>query len=249
MGTGFKNSISEINRIKNRIMKVQVISQGWKQFFSRSLRFKCLYSDINSDYSRLTYHLISRLISKVFGIQSQKTVEFQHIKGLVRKSLLFQSILCSPARWEEEFPTIGSGNLKRFLRRLHSRLTRFKTLNRLRVLQVDSSLELTWDVGKTLSTISIYKDFLFLPQKLFCDEGLIWEFLVCTIEFPQQGHWYPFKWTSIRKIEDLREAGVAPNHNVARSICFQIWISSVCLFLCLLRKLYVLKKTKFFWEK
>lgn len=109
--------------------------------FSSPLCFKSLYSDINSDYSRLTYHLISRLISKVSGIQSQKTIEFQRIKGLVRKSLLFQCILCSPARWEEELPTIGSGNLKRFLRRFHSRLTRFKTLVRLRVLQVDSSLE------------------------------------------------------------------------------------------------------------
>jgi len=106
-------------------------------------------------------------------------------------------------------------------------------------------LSVTWDVGKTLSTISIYKDFLFLPLKLFCDEGLIWEFLVCTIEFPQQGHWYPFNWTSIQKKEDLRETGVVPNHNVAKSICFQTWISNVCLFLCLFRKLYVLHKLSY----
>jgi hypothetical protein len=165
MGAGFKNSINEINRIANRIMKVQVISQGRKQFYSRSLRFKCLYSDINSDYSRLTYHLTSRLISKVFGIQSQKTIEFQHIKDLVRKSLLFQSILWSPARWEEEFPTIGSGNLKRFLRRLHSRLTRFKTLNRLRVLQVDSSLECDMRCGENTQYDFHLQRFPFLASK------------------------------------------------------------------------------------
>jgi hypothetical protein len=84
--------------------------------------------------------------------------------------------------------------------------------------------------GKTLSAISIYKDFLFFLQKLFFDERLIWEFLVCTIEFPQQGHWYHFKWTSIQKKEEFRENGVVPNHNVAKSVCFQIWMSNVGLF-------------------
>lgn len=127
--------------------------------------FKYVYSDINSDYSRLTYHLISRLISKVFGIQLQKTIEFQHINGLVRKSLLFQTILCSPARWEEEFPTIESGNLKRFLRRFHSRLTRFKTLIRLRVLQVDSSLECDMRCGENTHYDFHLQRFPFLASK------------------------------------------------------------------------------------
>jgi len=99
--------------------------------------------------------------------------------------------------------------------------------------------------GKTLSTISIYKDFLFLPQKLLCEEGLIWDFFVCAIEFPQQGHWYPFKWASIRKKEDLIETGVVPNHNVARSICLQIRISNIGLFLRLFRKLYVLNNRSY----
>jgi hypothetical protein len=108
-------------------------------------------------------------------------------------------------------------------------------------------LSVTWDVGKTISTISIYKDFLFLPPKLFCDEGLIWEFLVCTKEF-SQGHWYHFKWTSIRKKEDLRETGVVPNHNVASSICFETSISNVGLFICLFRKLYILN-IRIYFEK